>query len=192
MQPRWIFAGTQPEKLPLNRASDVAREDRPVFCDAAGISLILGNSGGSSCCSDGWAGNPWASHSSGEVSVRRAGGKSSQSNWSAFLAASIVEGYCAFRSRYFAMHDLEWPISAGGGMKRVEPCVAKSHHFRAGSHDAPVPTDYAVGAVTGVPGKGGWIRNPRDACTDFAVGPIVGGRPDGGPSDPQRRINLRR
>ncbi|MEE4024450.1 alpha/beta fold hydrolase [Gordonia sp. PKS22-38] len=94
----------------------------------AGIPAELADPGGSLPGSNDFGCRPTPRHPRPVVLVHGTGG-SQQTNWGAYVAMLANRGYCVFALTYGALPGAPWPISAIGGMTRMEASAAQLSRF---------------------------------------------------------------
>ncbi|AZG47442.1 esterase/lipase family protein [Gordonia insulae] len=94
----------------------------------SGIPPELAHPGGSLPGSNDFTCRPSARHPRPVVLVHGTGG-SQQTNWGAYVAMLANRGYCVFALTYGALPGAPWPVSAIGGMTRMEPSAAALSRF---------------------------------------------------------------
>lgn len=110
--------------------SGAARADYPVtFSVFAGTPYELTDPGGSLPGSNDWNCKPTAEHPDPVVLVHGTGA-GAQTGWGAYAPLLANEGYCVYALTYGAL-DVPWPLSALGGMKRIEDSSAQLAAFVA-------------------------------------------------------------
>ncbi|GAB89035.1 triacylglycerol lipase [Gordonia rhizosphera NBRC 16068] len=94
----------------------------------AGIPAELAHRGGSLPGSNDFSCRPTARHPRPVVLVHGTGG-SQQTNWGAYVAMLANRGYCVFAPTYGALPGTARPVSAIGGMTRMETGAAQLSRF---------------------------------------------------------------
>ncbi|MDY6808850.1 MAG: alpha/beta fold hydrolase [Actinomycetota bacterium] len=94
----------------------------------AGIPAELAHPGGSLPGSNDFTCRPTPQHPRPVVLVHGTGG-SQQTNWGAYVAMLANRGYCVYALTYGAIPGTPWPVSAIGGMTRMEPSAAQLSRF---------------------------------------------------------------
>ncbi|MGV9712685.1 esterase/lipase family protein [Gordonia sp. NPDC003424] len=94
----------------------------------SGIPAELAHPGGSLPGSNDLSCRPSAAHPRPVVLVHGTGG-SRQTNWGAYVATLANRGYCVFAPTYGALPGAPWPVSAIGGMGRIEDSAAQLSRF---------------------------------------------------------------
>ncbi len=94
----------------------------------AGIPAELAHPGGSLPGSNDFSCRPTARHPRPVVLVHGTGG-SQQTNWGAYVAMLANRGYCVFAPTYGALPGAPWPLSAIGGMTRMETGAVQLSRF---------------------------------------------------------------
>lgn len=98
------------------------------FSFFAGIPAELAHPGGSLPGSNDFTCKPSAAHPRPVILVHGTGG-SQQTNWGAYVALLANRGYCVFAPTYGAIPGAPWPVSAIGGMGRIEDSAAQLSRF---------------------------------------------------------------
>ncbi|MFW0793624.1 alpha/beta fold hydrolase [Gordonia sp. CPCC 205515] len=94
----------------------------------SGIPAELAHPGGSLPGSNDFSCRPTAAHPRPVILVHGTGG-SQQTNWGAYAATLANRGYCVFAPTYGALPGAPWPVSAIGGMGRIEDSAAQLSRF---------------------------------------------------------------
>ncbi|MFW0786576.1 alpha/beta fold hydrolase [Gordonia sp. CPCC 206044] len=94
----------------------------------SGIPGELTHPGGSLPGSNDFSCKPTAQHPRPVVLVHGTGG-SQQTNWGAYVPMLANRGYCVFALTYGALPGAPWPVSAIGGMGRIESSAAQLSRF---------------------------------------------------------------
>ncbi len=108
-----------------------AAPERPLpetYSFFAGIPPELAHPGGSLPGSNDFDCRPTPQHPRPVVLVHGTGG-SQQTNWGAYVALLANRGYCVYALTYGAIPGSPWPVSAIGGMTRMEPSAAQLSRF---------------------------------------------------------------
>lgn len=108
-----------------------ATPDRPLpetYNFFSGIPAELAHPGGSLPGSNDVSCRPTPEHPRPVVLVHGTGG-SQQTNWGAYVAMLVNRGYCVYALTYGAIPGTPWPVSAIGGMTRMEPSAAQLSRF---------------------------------------------------------------
>ena len=94
----------------------------------SGIPDELAKPGGSLPGSNDYSCKPTAEHPNPVVLVHGTGG-SQQTNWGTYVPLLKNQGYCVFALTYGAIRGAPWPLSAIGGMGRVEDSARQLRTF---------------------------------------------------------------
>ncbi len=94
----------------------------------SGIPGELAHPGGSLPGSNDFTCRPTAAHPRPVILVHGTGG-SQQTNWGAYVATLANRGYCVYAPTYGAIPGAPWPVSAIGGMGRIQTSAAQLSRF---------------------------------------------------------------
>ncbi|HEY9311131.1 esterase/lipase family protein [Williamsia sp.] len=113
----------------LGAGPAVAKDPLPVTYNfLSGIPGELSNPGGSLPGSNDWNCKPSAEHPRPVVLVHGTGG-GAQTNWGTYVPLLANNGYCVFAIDYGALDGVPWPLSAIGGLDRIENSAAELATF---------------------------------------------------------------
>ncbi|AZG43630.1 esterase/lipase family protein [Gordonia insulae] len=114
--------------LDLHFGSDEVDHHQVVYDFFSGIEPEIRNPGGSLPGANRWDTPPGATHRYPVILVHGTGG-GAQSNWGTYVPLLVGEGFSVFTLTYGAVAGAAWPMSALGGMNRIEDSAAEFGAF---------------------------------------------------------------
>lgn len=113
----------------LGSGPAVAQDPLPVTYNFfSGIPEEFANPGGSLPGSNDWNCKPSPEHPRPVVLVHGTGG-GAQTNWGTYVPLLANNGYCVFALNYGNLAGVPWPLSAVGGLDRIEDSAAELAAF---------------------------------------------------------------
>ena len=114
--------------VPNPAAADTAHERKVAYNFFSGIPYELRNPGGHLPGANDWDKPLSRDHPNPVVLVHGTGG-GAQTNWGTYVPLLLNEGFSVFSLTYGAIKGVPWPLSAIGGMARMEDSAAEFGEF---------------------------------------------------------------
>lgn len=122
-------AGRVPKKvLNLRMSAEDNPNHRVVYDFFSGIEPEIRHPGGSLPGANQWDKAPSAEHPNPVILVHGTGG-GGQTNWGTYVPLLVGQGFSVFTLTYGAVPGSKWPMSAIGGMARIEDSAAEFGRF---------------------------------------------------------------
>lgn len=132
-QPALVVGHEVGRRLPLEKLLDFGSEhdraqNKVVYDFFAGISPEIAHPGGSLPGANQWDVAPRSTHPVPVILVHGTAG-GGQTNWGTYVPLLTEAGYSVFSLTYGSVEHSNWPISALGGMRRIEVSAAEFGEF---------------------------------------------------------------